>query len=182
MSQNNRFQGFCYADGACRAGILDRTKPVYVIMVYLDRSGSIAKPWIEMEEVNWGLADEVSSWVDDVIYAVKQNNLEEAPRDVPASVCEQICEFYTTCRGGLPMGESELITDEHLLEAVDMLVEGREMEKAGRAMASSARKELSGVNGSTGTWQVRTTFVPPSDVAASHRRGYEKVECVAVRK
>lgn len=178
-SQNHKFQRFLYADGACRAGLLDRDKPVYVGNVYLDRSGAESLPYVEIEEVDWSLADQISSWVDDVIYAV--TNKEDAPRDIAAPVCERICEFYTACRGGLPADESEIITDPEVLTAVDTYVEGRDMKRTASRMMDDAKAVLSGINGSTGAWQVRTTHVPASERAASQTSAYDKVEVVRVR-
>lgn len=178
-SQNHRYQRFLYADGACRAGLLDRDQPVYVGNIYLDRSGVTREPHVDIEEVDWSLADQVSSWVDDVIYAVQHD--EDAPRDVTAAVCEKICEFYTVCRGGLPADDTELIVDNDVLTAVDTYVEGRDMKRTGDRMMTDAKAVLSGINGSTGTWQVRTTHVPASERAASQTSSYDKVEVVKVR-
>lgn len=178
-SQNNKFQRFMYADGACRAGLLDRDKPVYVANVYFDRSGGEMTPHIEMEEVDWSLADQIASWVDDVIYAVQHN--EDAPRDKPAAVCEKICEFYTVCRGGLPADDTEFIDDPEVLAAVDMYVAARETKKVADQEMDAAKAVLTGLNASTGKWQIRTTHVAPSERKAYSMKGYDKVEVVAVR-
>lgn len=178
-SQNHKYQRFLYADGACRAGHLDRDKPVWVANVYFDRSGKEATPHVEMEEIDWSMADSISEWLDDVIYAVK--NDEDAQRDIPSGICEKICEFYTACRGGLPAEDSEYITDPETIAAIDMYVEGRNIKSQATKMMDAAKAVLTGVNGSTGQWQVRTTHIPGTTLAATQRAGYDKIEVVKVR-
>jgi len=153
---------------------------VYVTNVYWDRSGKEAKPYVVIAEFDPTLTDEISAWIDDVTYAVKQG--EDASQDIPAPVCEKICEFYTVCRGSLPMDTSELITDPMLLEAVDLYVQGRDMGKEGDQMKRAAQAILSGLNGSTGEYQVRTTQVNPTTVQSFEKQGYERLDVRKVRR
>jgi hypothetical protein len=60
-----------------------QSKPVWVGNIYFDRSGKEPKPMVFIEEMDPMLTDEIDSWVQDVIYAVKNN--EDASRDIPAA-------------------------------------------------------------------------------------------------
>lgn len=167
-SPSHKYQRHLYALGLIDAGILDGSKPVLVGNVYYDRSGKKKTPLLYVDEIDHDLTPIIDSWVGDVIYAVK--NGEDSARDVAAAVCQQICEFFTVCRGSLPTSDiPELITDEYLLSAIDMYVDGRNMEKKGSDMKKEASTILSDVNGSSGRHQVRWVKVNPSFI-----QGYER--------
>lgn len=167
-SASHKYQRHLYALGLIDAGILDGSKPVLVGNVYYDRSGKKKTPLLYVDEIDHDLTPIIDSWVGDVIYAVK--NGEDSARDVAAAVCQQICEFFTVCRGSLPTSDTpELITDEYLLSAIDMYVDGRNMEKKGSDMKKEASTILSDVNGSSGRHQVRWVKVNPSFI-----QGYER--------
>jgi hypothetical protein len=178
-STSNKYQRHAYAKGLIAAGILDGSRPVYVANVYLDRSGQIEMPLSEVEEMDPMLDDEITQWVEDVIYA--RLHEEDASRDIVAPVCAKICEFFTVCRGGLPASESDVYEDPDIIEAVTMYVEGREMAAAGEKQRKAASKILTGLNGAAGGWQVRTTEVGETDVPGFHRKGYLKVEVVPIK-
>lgn len=173
-SQNHKFQRHLYVMGAVDAGLLDPTRPLYVGNIYFDRSGKEKSCYVTIEEFDPTLTDEIASWVDDVIYAVQHD--EDAMRDIAAPVCEQICEFFGECRGGLPVAEGERIDNPELLEAVAMYVEGRDLEAEGKKMKKAAGVVLDGVNGSTGEWQVRSTFIGESEVPGFMRAGYTRID------
>ena len=174
-SQNHRYQRHLYALGCIQAGMFDNDKPVYVGNVYFDRSGKDTRVIVKIEELDVTLTDEIDSWVQDVIYAVKHN--EDASRDIPAAVCERICDFYTACRGGLPVYEGgELITDSDLLSAVDMYVEARDMVKQGEQMKKEASARLYGVNGTTGKFDIRWVEVQPTTVESFTKQGYSRLD------
>jgi hypothetical protein len=179
-SLQHKYQRHLYALGALQAGLLDPHRPVLVGNVYLDRSGKQPKPLAIVEEMDPTLTPEVDSWVQDVIYAVKNN--EDASRDVAAAVCERICSHFTACRGGLETAEGEFIDDPTLLSAVDMYVEGRDLKKQGDAMQKAAQDVLSNVNGSTGTYQVRWVDVQPTTVQSFEKVGYRRMDVRKVRK
>ena len=167
-SASHKYQRHLYALGLIEAGILDGSKPVLVGNVYYDRSGKKKTPLLYVDEIDHDLTPIIDSWVGDVIYAVK--NGEDSARDVAAAVCQQICEFFTVCRGSLPTSDiPEIITDEYLLSAIDMYVDGRNMEKKGSDMKKEASTILSDVNGSSGRHQVRWVKVNPSFI-----QGYER--------
>jgi len=140
---------------AIQAGLLDESKPVIVGNLFWDRRGKDEPLWL-WEEYDPTLTDEINSWITDVIYAVE--NDVEAERDVPAPVCERICEHYTTCRGGLPvLGDNEPITDPLLVKMVNMYVGARDAKAEATEQMRIAREALFGVNGFTDTHQVRFT-------------------------
>ena len=92
-------------------------------------------------------------------------------------MCERICSHFTACRGGLAINEGgEQITDQSLISAVDMYVEARNMEKTAKQMKDEAGTLLAGVNGSTGSWQVRWVEVQPSRVEAFEKQGYSRLD------
>jgi hypothetical protein len=173
-SQNHKFQRHLYVMGAVAAGLLDGSRPLYVGNIYFDRSGNEKSCYVTVEEFDPTLTDEITSWVDDVIYAVQHD--EDAMRDIAAPVCEKICEFFGECRGGLPTAEGERLDSPEILDAVAMYVEGRDMESEGKKMKKAAGVVLDGVNGSTGEWQVRSTFIGESEVPGFMRAGYTRID------
>lgn len=179
-SLQHKYQRHLYAMGLIQAGILDDAKPVLVGNIYFDRSGKEPEPLVLVEDMDPTLTNEIDSWVQDVIYSV--NHGEDASRDVPAAVCERICSHYTACRGGLETYEAEFIDNPELLSAVDMYVQGRDMKKEGEAMQKAAQALLDGVNGSTGTYQVRWVDVQPTTVESFEKTGYRRMDVRKVRK
>ena len=175
VSQNHRYQRHAYALGAIQAGLLDPDKPVGVGNWYIDRSGKEQDGFLLMEEFDPTLTDEIDSWIGDVIYAVQHG--EDAMQDIPAPVCERICDYYTACRGDLPVADGgEFIEDDGLKAAIRMFVDGRAMEKAGKDMKAEASALLAGVNGTDGEWTVRWTSVGESEVSAFTRPGYQRID------
>jgi hypothetical protein len=161
-SQSHKYQRHLYAMGLMQENVLNPNKTVYVGNMYFDRSGKQKKPLIFIDEYDESLTTEIDAWVGDVIYAVE--NGEDSARDVPAAVCEQICSFFTVCRGGLETyDEQEVIDEPMLLQAIEMYVEGRDMEKQGKQMKSEANERLTGVNGASKEYQVRWVQVGKSD-------------------
>ncbi len=173
-SLNHKYQRHAYALGAMQAGLLDWRDTVYVGNMYIDRSGKEPEPFFIIEEFDTSLTDEIDLWIQDVIYAVK--NGEDGSRDIPAAVCEKICPFFTTCRGGLPVEEGTVIDSPELIAAVDMYIEARDLEKQAKQMKDEASVILSGTNGSTGRWQVRWVQVPPTTVESFEKRGYTRLD------
>lgn len=180
-SQQHKYQRHLYAMGLIQAGILDDSKPVLVGNIYFDRSGKQAEPIVLVEEMDPTLTPEIDSWIQDVIYAVQHH--EEASRDVPAAVCEKICSHFTACRGELGIEEGTvMIEDQELLSAVDMYVEARELGKTAERMKKEAQSMLTGINGSTGTYQVRWVDVAPTTVDSFEKIGYSRMDIRKVRK
>lgn len=182
ISRNHEFQRHLYAIGAVQAGLLDDTKPLYVGNVYLDRSGKEGL-YVSIAEFDPSLTQEIDSWVEDVIYAVKHN--EPAPQDIAPSVCERICRFWTACRGGVmpDSNDPEYIGDnEEAVTAVQMYLEGKAMAKEGERLKKSAQVRLLGINGTDGENQIRWTSVPDSDVPGFHRKGYDRLDIRPLKK
>lgn len=179
-SLQHKYQRHLYAMGLIQAGILEDSKTVLVGNIYFDRSGKEPEPLVIVEEMDHTLTPEIDSWVQDVIYSVK--NGEDASRDVAAAVCERICSHFTACRGELETQDSEFIQDADLLSAVDMYVQGREMKKEAEAMQKAAQAILDGVNGSTGTYQVRWVDVQPTTVESFEKAAYRRMDIRKVRK
>ena len=179
-SLQHKYQRHLYAMGLIQGGILDGSKTVLVGNIYFDRSGKEAEPLVLVEDMDPTLTPEIDSWVQDVIYSVKNN--EDASRDVPAAVCERICSHFTVCRGSLETQEGEFIDNPELLSAVDMYVQGRDMKKEGEAMQKAAQALLDGVNGSTGTYQVRWVDVQPTTVESFEKTGYRRMDVRKVRR
>ena len=179
-SQNYAYQTFVYTAAAADMGILDKSQELHTGLVYLDRSGRDPEPYVVTRPLDPTLEDQVNAWVDDVLYALK--NDEDAHRDIPAPVCEQICSFYTACRGGLPMEESDLIEDPDLIAAIELYREAMDMEKQAKAMKQEMAERLDGVNGTTGVWQIRHTDVGASFVPGFERSGYQRTDIRKARK
>lgn len=175
-----RFQRWIYALALTQAGILDPTKPVYVGNVYLDRSGTEETPYVTLAEWDDETGASVVAWLDDVLYAVVHQ--EDASRDVAAPVCEKICEYFTVCRGQLPVAEQEFITDDETRQAIRMYVEGRDLAKKAKQMQEEAKATLSGINGSDGEWQVRWSFQGESEVPGYTRAPSMKIDVRRARK
>jgi len=174
-SMSHKYQRHLYAMGCVQSGLFDPEKPVWVGNVYFDRSGKEGTPIVFIEEMDNSLTAEIDQWVEDVIYAVKNN--QDASRDVAAAVCEQICEFFTICRGGLEVNDGqELIQDEYLLSTIEMYVAGRDMENEGKQMKKEASEKLSNVNGITQTHQIRWVHVGASSMKAYERSGHDRLD------
>jgi len=178
-SENHKFQRHLYALGAMQAGLLNDMEPVYVGNLYIDRSGKEKEPLLLLEPYDPSLTAEIDSWIGDVIYAVKNN--EDASRDIPAPVCEQICEFFTVCRGGLEVHEGgELIEDPVRIDALAMYLEARDLEKQAAAEKKAAQAILHGTNGvgevNGALYQVRWTYVNPSTVQAFEKQGFDRMD------
>jgi hypothetical protein len=180
-SLQHKYQRHLYAMGLIQAGILDGAQTVLVGNIYFDRSGKNPDPLVLVEEMDPTLTNEIDSWIQDVIYAVK--NQEDASRDIPAAVCERICSHFTVCRGALEtQDEGEFIDNPELLAAVDMYVTARETKKQAEAAQKAAQAILDGVNGSTGTYQVRWVDVQPTTVESFEKAAYRRMDIRKVRR
>lgn len=180
-SQNHKYQRHAYALGAVQEGLLDDSRTVYVGNLYIDRSGKESEPYFVIEEFDPTLTDEIDSWIQDVIYAVK--NGEDGQRDIPAAVCERICSKFTACRGELETHEGgEFIEDPTLISAIGMYVEARDLSKQADQMKKEAQARLVGVNGRTSDYQVRWVDVAPTTVESFEKAGYSRMDVRKVRK
>jgi len=180
-SDSHKYQRHLYALGLIQGGIFSSTDPVYVGNLYFDRSGKQQEPILHIDRFDPELSYEIDNWVQDVIYAVK--NGEDSARDVAPAVCERICEFYTACRGNLPVSDGgDLIEDGLTLSAIDMYVEGRELEKQGQQMKKEASYALGGINGIGNGYQVRWTTVASTTVESHTRPETVRLDVRKVRR
>lgn len=153
-SQSHIFQRHIYALGLLQDETLDSSREVLVGNIFLDRSGANTEPLVYVEPFDMSVTQAVDAWIGDVIYAVQ--NGEDSARDIPAAVCEKICEFFTVCRGGLEDNSSDgVLLDPDLIDAVNMYVEGRDQESQGKQMKKEAAARLSNVSGVTDKYQIR---------------------------
>jgi len=173
-SLQHKYQRHLYAMGLVQMGLLSSDN-LLVGNVYFDRSGKESEPIVLVEEFDPTLTNEIDSWVQDVIYAVK--NGEDASRDIPAAVCERICSHFTACRGALEVHDgAEPITNPELLAAVRMYVEARDTASAAEKAKKEAQQRLLGVNGSTGDYNVRWVEVQPTTVQSFDKQGYLRMD------
>lgn len=159
VSDSHKYQRHLYALGMIQQYGWD-PEDTKVGNLYMDRSGSEDDFILEIEPFDPSLTYEIDNWVQDVIYAVENN--EDASRDIAAPVCERICSFYTVCRGGLETSEEENYTEDGLVQAVAAYVDARAAEKEAKALKTEAQSRLRGVNGTVGDHQVRWTTMQPS--------------------
>lgn len=160
-SIQHKYQRHLYALGLIQEGILNDSEPVIVGNIYYDRSGKQPEPLVMLEEFDPNLTQEIDSWIQDVIYAVRHG--ENSSRDVTSVVCERICSHFTACRGGLEIHDgAERIEDPTLVAAVEMYADAQNMARQADRMKSEAKGILYGVNGTTGTHDVRWVQVQGS--------------------
>lgn len=180
-SDAHRYQRTLYAVGALQAGLLDNSKIIYVGNIYFDRSGKEQTPIIKVDQLDWNEVAEIDRWVSDVTYAVTHG--EDAARDIAPSVCAQICEFFTVCRGNLPVHEGQEFTDDPtLIDAMAMVVEAQGMERQAKAMKSEAKQILKGFNGTDGKYQVRWTEIAPTFIEGYQRAGSVRMDVVPIKR
>lgn len=173
-SQSDRYQRHLYALAAIQEGLL-KEKDLLVGNMYIDRSAKNDTPLLLMESYDPTLTAEIDSWIDDVVYAVMQK--EDASRDLPAPVCEKICEFFTVCRGGLEVHEGgELIEDATLISAIDMYVEARDLVKVYEQQKREAATILAGINGTDGRFQIRWVHVNPTTVNSFEKAAFDRLD------
>lgn len=154
--QSHRFQRKLYAQGCIEEGLLDPEKPIFIGNVYFDRSGSDDTPFEEIVDSAFDATtlEEIDHWIGDVVYSVSHG--EDASRDVDPVVCRRICEFFTVCRGGLPVEDGDrLIRDQELIDAARDVLEIRNQIKRLEQLKDEASQALVGVNGRAGNVQVR---------------------------
>ncbi len=180
-SDSHKYQRWLYATGCLQEGILDSSKPVYVGNLYFDRSGKEQDPILLMEEYTPELADEIDQWITDVMYAV--TNREDAARDIAPSVCAKICEFFTVCRGNLPVHEGQEFTDDKdLRTAIRMVVEAQGLEKRAKQLKAEGKRALMGFNGTDGEFQVRWTEIAPTFVEGFQKAGSVRLDVIPLKK
>lgn len=178
-TQQQIFQIHAYARAAIEKGHLDPTDPIIVGLVYFDRSGRDVTPHGVFYQYDEAVIHQIDEWVSDVTYAVLHD--EEASKDMPVHWCERFCEFFSVCRGTEDTMSEGLIEDPEVIQAVGLYAEGASLETRGKKLKSLAKESLEDVEGSTGEYNVRQTYVGPTDVSY-HRKGYHKIDVRKVPK
>lgn len=166
-------QRHCYTLGAFEAGLLDvdKVEDAWTANLWVDRSGRTKEFHVQRDQFSWNVIEQAAQWLDEVVYSHKFNQI--ARKEPPRELCAVSCGYYADCRA-LDTDVSGLITDPDQLVAVDLYREGSVLESKGRMMKSEAKNSLVGVNGSTGQFNVRWTWVNPGHVSYD-REGYSKL-------
>lgn len=172
------FQVTMYAKALIDEGRL-RREGLILSLVFIDRSGAEAQPFVFSFAYTEDILDQCIEWIDDVIYAVE--NDEQASKDMPRNWCESSCPRVTACRGG-DTDVSGLIDDPIVKEAVKVYLESGATIKAATKDKESAKSALVGVAGSTGEHIVRWVDVPETEIAATTRRGYSRIGITPIKK
>ena len=179
VSDAHQYQRWLYALGCIQAGIL-KAEGLKVGNLYFDRSGKESAV-LHIDDFDMGLEDEIDRWISDVTYAVTNN--EDASRDIAPSICAQICEFYSVCRGNLPVHDGQDFTeDESIVSAIDMMVEAKEAEAKAKRLKAAARPMLTGFNGTDGRYQVRWVEIQPTFVEGYERAGSLRLDVVPLKR
>lgn len=172
------FQVTLYARALIDMGAV-RQEGLLLSLVFIDRSGAEPQPYTFTWAYDETVLQQAIDWIDDVIYAVENN--EEASKDMPRNWCEACCPRVTACRGG-DTDVSGLIDDPIVRKAVEVLLEAKELKKAATKDEASAKSVLEGLNGSTGEHIIRWTTVPESDIPATTRREYKRLNVTPIKK
>jgi hypothetical protein len=118
-------------------------------------------------------------WLDDVLYAVQMD--EFAMRDPAREWCWACCPFAPQCRGEQDSDVSGLIDDPVYLEAIDVYLTSSEQIKALEKDRKSASSALRGAEGRTETHSVRWIEVGASEVPATTRSAYSRLDIRPIR-
>lgn len=175
-NRQQQFQRHMYGVAAFNAGLFDddvSIEDVKVANVWFDRAADEKECHVHMEPLDLRVVEEAAWWVDEVVYAWKHNM--EARKEPPREVCAVACGFYKRCRAFDTDVEGRL-TDDRVLTAVGMYVEGRDLEKQGAQLKDQAKAALDGISGSTGEFSVRWVWINPTEVPPHTKRGYNRLD------
>lgn len=141
-----------YAAGLVAAGRLPKDCTCRLLVCPVD--GTFADWWVHEEPFDERIADAGVGRVREV-----QNLLEQGltpPRDMPYSWCERFCEFFSTCRNGLPP-DDEVITDPELVAQVRLYGELGEDISPKAKVRKKLAAEIKGLKGRADGWRVGLT-------------------------
>jgi hypothetical protein len=178
--RNQLYQRHLYCLGAHQAGLL--TVPLaeaWTANAWIDRCGDDKQVHVHKDRYNQEIVDEATEWLDDVVNAIIHK--EETGRDQPISFCRRFCDRFTSCRGEESVEEPATIEDPEALDAVDMYLEGRDLEDQGRRLKNKAKLALRDVAGSTGTYKVQWHDVQAAIVPEYQRDAYTKLSITPVK-
>lgn len=179
--QQKNFQRHGYGKAAFDAGLLPNAKSyddVLVGNVWIDRSGDEQEVHVELVTLDLEVISAAGEWLDEVIYAYIQGG--EARKEPAREVCAATCGFFGTCRA-YDTDVTGLLTDPVVLEAIAMYREGLLMEKEGKALKDQAKPALRDMAGSTGEFVLRWVSVNESEIPATTRRAYQKIDLRKIR-
>lgn len=173
-SQSQQFQRHGYALAAHEAGLFDvPLEQVQVANVWLDRAGDDTEPHVQMEPFNPEVVEEAARWLDEVVYAYEHGL--DARKEPPREMCAKVCGFYETCR--LYDTDVEgLLTDPKVVTAVQMYLEGGDLERQGAKLKDQAKGNLLGITGATGDAMVRWVHISERDVPARVQGAYDRLD------
>lgn len=180
-SRKQRWQVAMYAKGAVDEGLL-QPDPI-IRIVWWDRSGADSVPVVWQQQGYDLEVAEATEWLDDVMYAVKHG--EDAAKTPPLEWCAKCCPFYTGCRvDDLPEVDGP-ITDEQVVDALEVYQEGKLLEREAKKMTGSAKAVLDGHSGIAvidgKKIRLRWQNVNTTHVEAYERAGYRKIDIRVVK-
>lgn len=178
QTQQQRFQLTGYARAMIDKGVLDPSKPIWLMDVYFDRSGAVHEAYAIGHWYDPNVEIEIDEWVNDVKYAVINN--EDARRDMDRDWCWSWCEYATVCRSQ-DTDVQGLIDDPEFVAAVAMSREASALTKEAKRLKESAQKVLANRDGSTGEYTVRWIEVDGSQIDY-YRKPYRKLDIRPVSK
>ena len=176
LTLQQKFQLVLYAAALIAEGTL--TEDAMIGCAFIDRSGREPDPFVFGFKWSRALLDEAIAWIDDVIYAIEQD--EVAEKDPPRTWCFECCPYASDCRGGDTDVEG-VIVDPEVVEAARVYRESLDIIKAAEKDKKSAVSVLQHVTGSTGEYTVRWIEVGQSDVAFT-RRAHRRIDVKPVRR
>lgn len=177
-NQQQQFQRHCYALGAHQAGLFGDLplSEIKVANIWMDRAGDEREFHVDMEPYNPQVVLDAAAWLDEVVYDYLHGT--ESRKEPPREVCAVTCGFFSTCRASDVEG---LIDSDSTVAAVEMYVEGADIEKHGKRLKDQARAALAGVNGNTGKFTVRWVHISGSHVEFD-RRPSERLDIKPIGK
>jgi hypothetical protein len=181
-TQQQQFQRHLYGLGAFEAGLFydDVTlDDVRVGNVWIDRAGIERSAHAQIEPFNPDYVGAATEWLDDVVYAYLHH--EEARKEPPRNMCEQVCGFFQVCR----LYDTDVagrINDPDTLRNIEMYQEGASMERDGKRLKDEAKRHLAGVEGSTGEYMIRWVHVNAQEMGPSFRSAHDKLDIRKVKR
>lgn len=180
-SEQQWWQVSIYALGLHQAGLLEvPLDEVIVALVYFDRSGRDPNPVVHAKVFDMLDVVAADQWLEDVTYAVRTG--EVAMKDKPLQFCETSCRFFTSCRADDLTVEGGLITDPHIKNMIDQYLTAHAAIKENEALKEEAKNELVGTQGSTGEITVKWTHVNATELPATFRNGYDRLNVRRLKK
>lgn len=137
-NEQQRFQRHLYAYGAIQAGLVP-AEGLIVRNWWIDRAGQDPRGLVEQELFDMAVVHEADSWLSDVLYAAEHG--EEVERGKHWSWCRDFCPFFSHCRSGTTHPDVT-ITDLELVNAAELLRDGRVLSKAGDDLESYGKRVL----------------------------------------